>query len=608
MKITKQIIIAVLVLVIASIIYAPAVYPQAIDQQFQLAQSYEQGGDYANALRLYLEIYASNKSEKYFEPIARIYKQQNRYEELKPIVEERMKSSVNASILILAGEVYWKLGQPNEANVCWDRCRKDFGKDPRVYIELATTLNVLRQFDKSANVLLEAKQKFNDHPNVVDALLRTYIYLGNYTDGFRELLYQYALTKNLQQAEGRLLGLMTSEDAVKYIDNAFAREITKNNDVQLLILYAWFLRSIKNYDKALDIYAQIDAANNAKGNEIYVFAEQSRLDGDYDIAMKAYRRVMDMGKSSPYANASVYNYTKTMEERFFNKSALSKEEANEIINSYKKIVSNFPKTDYSEQAKLRIAYIEDSIMQNKQNAMDMLNSVIATNFSPLYVIQAMNELTDIYIEKGQLNEANTNISSILQKYGNQQKANPQFQYELSKCKYDQAETQYYYGNTDSALALYYSLAETLEDDIANDALSRITFIEQNKDLVKPLNLFIKAEYLEKQGKYDEALSNYYDVVKFSTGEALGEKALVSAAVIEVSKKNYAKANKLLSDYITDNAYPLYGDNALYLLGDIAIVENKKDDAINYYADILVKYPRSILISDTRRKIREIRQE
>jgi tetratricopeptide (TPR) repeat protein len=92
------------------------VFSQATEQQFKLAESYEQGGDLKSALRLYEEVYQSNKQEKYFEPIVRIYKQQNRYEELKPIVEERLKTHKNAKLFILAGEIYWHLGQFNDAN------------------------------------------------------------------------------------------------------------------------------------------------------------------------------------------------------------------------------------------------------------------------------------------------------------------------------------------------------------------------------------------------------------------------------------------------------------------------------------------------------------
>jgi hypothetical protein len=51
---------------------------QVVDQKFRLAESYENGGDIPSALRLYEEIYTTNKQDRYFQPIIRILKQQNR--------------------------------------------------------------------------------------------------------------------------------------------------------------------------------------------------------------------------------------------------------------------------------------------------------------------------------------------------------------------------------------------------------------------------------------------------------------------------------------------------------------------------------------------------
>ena len=79
---------------------------QAIEQKLKLAESYEQGGDISSALRLYEEIYNSNKQEQYFRPIVRIYRQMNKWEELKPYVDERLSKNITANLLIIAGELY----------------------------------------------------------------------------------------------------------------------------------------------------------------------------------------------------------------------------------------------------------------------------------------------------------------------------------------------------------------------------------------------------------------------------------------------------------------------------------------------------------------------
>jgi tetratricopeptide (TPR) repeat protein len=375
------------------------------------------------------------------------------------------------------------------------------------------------------------------------------------------------------------------------------------------------LRHIKNFEKAYNIIVELDEKENVKGRTIYAFAEESRKDAQYDIALKAYQKVYDMGKQSPHSNNAMYYYVKTMEERLLNMnleqdkidSATLKKNYQNIINDYKKIIKERPKTDNSEQSKLSIAYIEYNIMQNSKNAIQMLNDVLETKLSGLYVMQATNELSNIYLAMGDIAKAEQLITDLLKQYA-RQKFGADIIQQYNIAKYNKAEILYYTGEIDSALAIYFELTETLEADIANDAIMRINFISNNKDLVKPLSLYSQAEYLTLQKKYKEALVHFYDVQKLAVGETLAELALIKAAELEVLLNNISTAKKLLTTYLTENIYPLYGDNALFALGNIAEKENETELAIDYYGELLYKYPRSLFISDARKKIRILRKD
>jgi hypothetical protein len=86
--------------------------------------------------------------------------------------------------------------------------------------------------------LQEGKQKFKDNIAMIDGLIRAYAMTNNYQEGFKELLYFVSLTQNLQQAQARLFGFMGSESAVEFIDNAFSRELKRNDHIILLRLYS----------------------------------------------------------------------------------------------------------------------------------------------------------------------------------------------------------------------------------------------------------------------------------------------------------------------------------------------------------------------------------
>ena len=625
-----------LITIICAILFANVLTAQTPEEnKFQLAQSYEQSREFKEALRIYEEIYKTNKQEKYFEPIARIYKQENRFQELLPFVEERIKSHPSATNYILAGEIYWQLGQVADANSMWDKARKDYGNKPETYLSITLTLNQLKQYEKTIPVLIEGKQKFPKNTEIVDALVKAYIFTNMYQDGFKETLYLYTLSGNLSQTQSRLYAMMTDTAAINFINNAFNREIKKDENIAILILYSWFLRSNKKYEEAFDIVVKIDNKNNSKGKDIFAFANESRRDEQFEIALKAYQHIKNMGKNTPYYNNALYEYTQTTDARLsstdYNKNinnAELKKSFEPIIIDYKKIIKEYPKTQNSENAKMRIATIERTIMKNNKAAIEMLNDIIETALDINFVLEATNQLVDIYIATNELNKANTLINSVLENQnptnnqskgvkikGNAQISSKQImnnantnyaKTHINELKYHQAEILYYQGIIDSALKLYYALIDSLDDDIANDALMRITFMEQNKEHPEHLSAFAKAEYLLFREQYNDAIKGFNDIKIAAENEPLAEISIIKIAETEAKLNNNAAAKKILNNYLAENAYPLYGDNALFLLGNIAEEEKNYLDAQQHYGDILYKYPRSIHIGEARHRIRTIR--
>ncbi len=623
-----------LICVFSAILFANTLLAQTPEEnKFQLAQSYEQSREFKEALRIYEEIYKTNKQEKYFEPIVRIYKQENRFQELLPFVEERIKTYPSAKNYILAGEIYWQVGQVANANSMWDKARKDYGSKPETYISIALTLNQLKQFEKTIPVLIEGKQKFPKNTEIIDALVKAYIFTNMYQDGFRETLYLYTMTGDLAQTQSRLYAMMTDTAAITFINNAFSKEIKKDENIAILTLYSWFLRSTKKYEEAFDIVIKIDNRNNSKGKDIFIFANESRKDEQFDIALKAYQYIKNMEKATPYYNNAVYEYTQTAEARLFqtmgNVPLLIPSELKKsfepIIADYKRVIKDNPKTQNSENAKLRIATIERNIMKNNKAAIEMLNDIVETGLDIIFVLQATIELVDIYISTNELNKANELINNVLdggtitdsKSKGTKIKGNAQISSKpiqinnntknyINEIKYHKAEILYYQGFIDSSLALYYTLLDSLSDDIVNDALARITFMEQNKEHIDHLSAFAKTEYLVFRGQYSDAIKGFNNIREIAEGETLAELSIIKIAQIETKQNNNTAAKTILTNYLAENAYPLYGDNALFLLGTIAEEEKNYIDAQQYFGDILYKYPRSIHISEARNRIRTIR--
>ena len=51
---------------------------------------------------------------------------------------------------------------------------------------------------------------------------------------------------------------------------------------------------------------------------------------------------------------------------------------------------------------------------------------------------------------------------------------------------------------------------------------------------------------------------------------------------------------------------MFGDNALFLLGNIAEKQNDKERAIDYYSKLLANYTNSLFLIEARNRIKELR--
>ena len=300
-----------------------------------------------------------------------------------------------------------------------------------------------------------------------------------------------------------------------------------------------------------------------------------------------------------------------MEEKFFQMMNHKNADTNSIkrtlqniIKEYQTIINNKPNTDYSERAKLRIATIEYSIMNNSNNAIQILNDILKTKLNQNYVIEATIQLSDIYLTLGTFDSAKKLILNVF----SQNTKQPKSANSLNTLKFKLAEIYYFQGEIDSALKYYSELLQSLDNDKANVAINRINFIQRNKDNEKDISNFSGAEFLLQQRKFPEAKAKFNEVIKNSANEIIGELALIQIAKIEIETNNTVSAKSLLITYLDDNFSPMYGDDALFLLGTIAEKENDKESAVDFYGDILLKYPRSVLISEARQRIRILRNQ
>lgn len=593
------------ILLISIFIFSSSLIFAQVQEKLKLAESYEKAGDFNSSARIYEELYkqypASN--EQVNNGLIRSFINTNRFSEALPYIESILQVNHTTVYYNYYAEILWKLGKTKEANNAWDQAIAINSNDYNNYKTVALSQIKLQLFEKAAKTYEDARNNFKKKLLFTDELCQLYIATGNYKKGIDEILNLLADRNNFSLVQGRLSALMNSKEANSYIGNSLKQHLnSQSNDLALRMLYAWFLRMSGDLTASFDQYVAIDKLTNAQGREIYNFAYTSQNDKQYDIALTAYSYIINLGKKQQYYYSALYGYARTLENKLQNdKNTVGNAQIIEIINRYKDIIKDNPKSDIAFEGTYRIGYLYFYYLKDINNAVTQLQTLISNAKFTQPWANTFLLLNDIYISQNKINESESLLHDAVTQLKNR------FPNEFDLARFQLAEIDFYRGNIDTALAQYHDLVSNANSAVANDALDRINLIEQNKNLNKAIRNYAKAELYERQENYTDAIKENEEAYSSSMDEDLGERSLLNSADLYVKMNVPDSALSKIKEL--NDKYPdsIYGDLALFKAGSILMEQKRNEESMKYFMDLLVKYPKSIYLQATRDKISLIRK-
>jgi tetratricopeptide (TPR) repeat protein len=601
------------------VLIVPAAWAQtnADERKLRMAESYEQSGDMKNAARIYQELYDGNKTNSaYFDGVVRTLQALGQSASLLPLVEEQIpRAKANAlrqtELFALKGEILWKMGKTTQAEEVWKQALDIAPNTPQAFSLIARSQASNRAFELAISTLTAARARLSSPAIFSDDLSQLYGAVGNYVAGTQEALSFLRQTNNLNVAQGRLAAyLITSkgvEQTREVLDKAASAEPT---NITLQRLYSWFLREVKDYNRALDVSQRLDNILNAQGREILMFAEKARQEQFYDAALRGYEIVIDKGKTNPHALSAFYGYARALEGRL-QEAKTSDDEAEkrlfeQIIARYRGVAADYPGTQYAAESQYRIALMLNERLGSFAAAEQEYQTLLKQYRSFPIAARGCVDLGRLYIRQNRLDKASETFQATLQFFSRSRK-------ECDEAEFHLAELEYFRGELDSAERRLNNLAANANADIANDALERLATLELRRsggESEAAVKQFAVAELFERQAKNNEAVEAFTALslsIKPSAPYAvLGEQALLKAGLIELGRKSYANAAKLFVQMRERFPDGVLGDYATMYEGDILALQGRKDEAIQTYSQALAKFPRSTLLQQIRLKIRKLR--
>lgn len=263
----------------------------------RLAQSFERGGDYERALKIYEELYSQNPENRvYLEALVRLNIQTKNYDKAIKLAQSWLTTHPDdVDMRGKLGDAYFKSGKEKEAIETWDKTVKTYRNNPGVYRMIADYLIQNRLYDKAIEYLTTAQKISGVQELYSFEIAMLYEFTMRFDKAVEEYIKVLRRTPSMiSSVKHRMSSYIDRADVQKQILPILESEakISKQN-IGIVELYSWILIEAKDYQKALELQKQLDKITSANGEVILNFAQDMFNQGIYHIASKSYATIIE---------------------------------------------------------------------------------------------------------------------------------------------------------------------------------------------------------------------------------------------------------------------------------------------------------------------------
>lgn len=589
-----------------------------VNNHFLLAKRFYDAAEYEKAKPILENLIKQEPDNyRYFETLNNVYIQLKEYDSSVNLIKEWInREPQNINMYGLLGTTVFLKGDEKGAYKIWEDALKKLPQTAMNYRTIANYAIDRRAFDKAVEYLKEGKD-LAKNPNPYSYDLAS---IYSLTMEFKKAAEEYCSILNSQPnqkniVQARILTYVSKPDALK----ATLAVFEDNNDYDNLsisyILARLYIED-NNFEKAYDVYKEIEDKNGNKGVDLYNFAYMAYQGKSFKIAADAFKRLVDDYPGSALVANAKLGYAKTLEEvvkeeikqnipawkPYYKIVPENSQEVNNVISAYREIIKLYSDPAISAEAAFRIGEIKFRIQDKPDEAITEFKNVVVSYPGSKYKFRALQDLGKIYLRKGSLDSANDYFEQI----SNDPKAPTQSK---TFADYQLAKIDFFKGDfTKANDKLAFDLND-LKDNYANDAIELSTLLNPKFNDSTDLALFAQAEFLAEQNKFPEASKKFKIIAGNKQAFILSALAELKEAEMELALSNWSSAIDILEKISGEKGKNIYADKALYLLGNIyefGVLDIPK--AIKSYENLLANYPNSLYLDDAREHIKQLSEK
>lgn len=602
------------------ILFAFALFAQQspMDQnQFMLAESYEQRGDFAKAVEI---IETLNKKDptniQYFNKLNSLYLQLKKYDESAALINSRINiTPQDINLYGLLGSTYYTAGDLTKAYVTWDDAIAKFKNNEMVYRIIANYAIEKRDFEKAVEYLNRGKEISKD-PFLYSYQLGE---LYNITMRYREAAEEYcdlikASPSQYQQIESKILSYSTKPNALDETIEVVKKY--KSNNISFAYLLARLFVEKRNYEEAFNLYKEIDTKQSSNGTELYSFGEFVFRDGEYSTASKVFKYIIDNYPDQPQIQQTKLGYAKTLEailvdkynlqnpewKPFYIPAKIEQKEIEPVIKAYEELIKAYQHSEVAVESNLRIGILLFHLRDEISGAQTYLKIVTDNYPTSKFASLAFIELGNISLRQAKLDEAESYFNSV----NKLTRTNPE---DKSFASYQLARILSFKNDFESARKTLLTIMGNLKDNIANDAIELSVLLNTAKNDSSNLSLYCKAEFFTEQYRFNDARDLYLQLSQNPQAFVFHSIAKLRTAEMLIAADDYSNAIANLQLIVDEAEKNIYSDKALYLQGQIYQYGFKDTiKAVETYENLLARFPKSLYLDEARQNIIDLKKK
>ena len=589
-------------------------------QNVQLADQYFKEGEYEKAAIIYRDLYEkSNGQDYYMSKMIECFRADNNLPKAHQVLQQAINKNPQQPILYtLQARLYKEEGRQDKYEEALAKIIPNLPNNKSMITRTVYELDALNERQLAVEVAALAEERMGGGTMSLD------MFYFNLRAGNVDQALNFAI--RAIENDPQMYDNITSNIARLFVSDAeydqfqakLYEKLADNPDnVPLIKLLAWTFIQKKDFKNAMRQIKALLARDNTDQTNVtamQTLGVTTRNEGAYDLALEAFRAVMDRGRANALYTTAATQYFEVLIASAIDKGVISPDKQQQIDTAFNRFFAENDLSPEFGEIILTFASYQVKYKNDLPAAIGLLNKVLESTYTPprasgikladpRYIRARMKiALADYLLMTGERWDASLLYSQV----------DKDFKEEVigQEARYKNALLSYYVGDFEWAQAQFDVLKTATSRVIANDAIDRSVFIMDNMGLDTTdaaVKLYAQAELLSYRNLFAATDKKLDTLVSAFPGHSLEDDILWLRGQNLLRQNKFPEAITLFEKIIAEYPEEIRADNAIFEIANIYDrIFNTPEKAMPLYEKLFSVYPGSLLAQDARLRFRELR--